>query len=214
MSEAAHAAEGGPAVILASSSPRRLELLERLGLDPAVHPSDVEERWHPCERVEQYVARVAAEKAAAVGDALRGGPGAIGGADAIVLGADTEVVLEGAPLGKPRDAEHARVMLRSLSGRTHQVISAVSLLLASGDSVGLLDSAEVTFADLSEGLLEWYVATGEPRGKAGAYALQGRGAALVERLDGDPTTVIGLPLRPTAELLSSVGVQLWDRPSS
>jgi septum formation protein len=199
----------GPLVVLASSSPRRRELLERLGLRPLVQPSDVEERWHPCEPVERYVARVAREKAVAVRASQRGVAGAAEEAGVVVLGADTEVVLDGEPLGKPVDLEHARWMLHSLSGRSHRVLSAVELLTPSGDDLHLLDVAEVTFAHLGDERIEWYLRTGEPLGKAGGYALQGRGAALVERLDGDPSTVIGLPLRATAELLVRAGVRLW-----
>jgi septum formation protein len=91
------------------------------------------------------------------------------------------------------------------------VLSAVTVLTTSGSALHLLDAASVTFAPLPEELVEWYVASGEPRGKAGGYALQGRGAALIERLEGDPTTVIGLPLRRTAELLERAGVTLWRR---
>jgi septum formation protein len=198
-------------VVLASSSPRRRELLGRLGLDPIVQASEVEERWHPAEPAARYVARLAQEKALAVRDARRARPNADPGGEMVVLGADTEVVLDGAPLGKPCGADHARSMLRSLAGRSHEVLSAVAVLTPSGEVLHLLDAASVTFAPLPEELLEWYVASGEPLGKAGGYALQGRGSALIERLEGDPTTVIGLPLRRTAELLERAGVALWRR---
>lgn len=211
MSDPSAAPGPGAPVVLASSSPRRRELLERLGLRPLVHPSEVEERWHPCEPVERYVARVASEKAVAVRAAFRGGPGAPEVAGMVVLAADTEVVLDGEPLGKPVDVEHARWMLCNLSGRPHQVLSAVTVLTPAGDDLHMLEAAEVTFAHLGAELIEWYLATGEPRGKAGGYALQGRGAVLVERLEGDPTTVVGLPLRATAELLVAAGVRLWGK---
>jgi septum formation protein len=198
-------------VVLASSSPRRRELLGRLGLEPVVQASEIDERWHPSEPADRYVARLAEEKAVAVQEARRAGPHAPADGEVVVLGADTEVVLDGEPLGKPCDAEHARSMLRSLAGRSHQVLSAVTVLTTSGSALHLLDAASVTFAPLPEELVEWYVASGEPRGKAGGYALQGRGAALIERLEGDPTTVIGLPLRRTAELLERAGVTLWRR---
>jgi septum formation protein len=146
-----------------------------------------------------------------VQEARRAGLHAPAESEVVVLGADTEVVLDGEPLGKPCDAENARSMLRSLAGRSHQVLSAVTVLTSSGGVLRLLDAASVTFAPLSEELVEWYVASGEPRGKAGGYALQGRGSALIERLEGDPTTVIGLPLRRTAELLERAGVTLWSR---
>jgi septum formation protein len=198
-------------VVLASSSPRRRELLGRLGLEPVVQASEIDERWHPSEPADRYVARLAEEKAVAVQEARRAGPHVPAEGEVVVLGADTEVVLDGEPLGKPCDAEHARSMLRSLAGRSHQVLSAVTVLTTSGSTLHLLDAASVTFAPLPEELVEWYVASGEPRGKAGGYALQGRGAALIERLEGDPTTVIGLPLRRTAELLERAGVTLWRR---
>ena len=206
-----------PRLVLASGSPRRLELLSRLGLHPEVHTSQVIERWHPAEPVGDYVRRLAAEKAGAVAAKLPAGPRSgsgttPSGASVLVVAADTAVVLDGEPLGKPVDSEHARWMLARLSGRTHQVMTAVAVVAAgyrpsaSGASPSVLsDLAEVTFPPLSPELIEWYVSTREPRGKAGGYAIQGAGAVLVERVDGDPTTVIGLPLRRTAELLCASG---------
>lgn len=194
-----------PRVVLASGSPRRVELLGRLGIHPAVCPSGVEERWHPSEPAEDFVRRVAAEKADAV-HRVRLASGARG--EEVVLGADTAVVLDGEPLGKPADAEQARWMLGLLSGRTHRVLTAVTVLSPLG-AVHVLETALVSFAPLVEARLEWYLSTGESIGKAGAYALQGAGAALVERVEGDPTTVIGLPLHRTAELLVAAGAAPW-----
>jgi septum formation protein len=191
-------------LVLASASPRRLELIARLGLCPEVVPCDVDESWHPVERAQDYVARVALDKAVA-GSAARPG--------AVVLAADTAVVLDGEPLGKPIDDDDARRMLRRLAGRSHTVITAVAVC-APGGGPGpecRSASARVRFAPFGEADVEWYVGTGEPTGKAGAYALQGAGAVLVERVEGDPTTVIGLPLRLAAEMLRRAGIDVPGR---
>jgi len=187
------------ALVLASASPRRAELLGRLGLRPEVVAAEVDERWHPSEPAEHYVARVAAEK---VGAVARARP------DAVVIGADTAVILDGEPLGKPVDDDHARSMLRRLSGRTHIVLTAVAVARPGGGDAPSVaeDEAVVTMAGLTDAVIEWYVATGEPRDKAGGYALQGAGAVLVQRVEGDPTTVVGLPLRATALLLRAAGL--------
>lgn len=199
-----------PVVLLASRSPRRRELLERLGLRLLVQPGYVEERWHPSEPAECYVGRVAAEKAEAAAASITGSPDRRGH---VVLGADTAVVLDGEPLGKPEDAEHARWMLSLLSGRSHLVMTAVTVLAPDLAPLHVLEKARVTFAELPADRIDWYVATGEPRNKAGGYAIQGAGAVLVEGIEGDPTTVIGLPLRTTASLLESCGVHLARPPA-
>jgi septum formation protein len=126
----------------------------------------------------------------------------------VVLGADTAVVLDGRPLGKPADAVDAAHMLRSLSGRAHVVVTAVVVVGSDGEVRSTASSATVTMAELSDEEISAYVDTGEPLDKAGAYAIQGIGAVLVERLDGDPTTVIGLPLRPTRDLLRAAGADV------
>jgi septum formation protein len=188
---------GPPALVLASASPRRAELLGRVGLSPVVAPADVDESVLPGESADEYVVRVAADKAHAV---ARTHPGAV------VLAADTAVVLDGVPLGKPVDPADALAMLGRLAGRTHEVLSAVVVVDPDGIEHTTLARALVTMAPSTPDELEWYVASGEPLDKAGAYGVQGLGAALVDRVEGDPTTVIGLPLRPALELLRTAGV--------
>lgn len=184
---------------LASQSPRRRELLTQLGIDFRVVEVDVPELRAAQESPREYVNRVARDKARAGLAALAGAAGAV------VLGADTEVVLDDAVFGKPRDAHDAAAMLRRLSGRTHAVISAVWLVDARRERSACCVS-NVRFAELDEAAIEAYVATGESFGKAGAYAIQGRGAALVEHLAGSYSGVMGLPLFETARLLREVAI--------
>jgi len=184
---------------LASQSPRRAELLTRLGLDFGRIDLDVPEQRQPSETPADYVRRVAREKALA-------GLQKLGAPDgAAVLGADTEVVLGDEVFGKPRDEADAAAMLRRLSGKTHQVVSAVSLVGAARE-VHTLSVTQVTFAALSDAEIADYVATGEAMGKAGAYGIQGRAEVFVERLDGSFSGVMGLPLHETAKLLREFGV--------
>jgi septum formation protein len=191
---------------LASQSPRRRELLQLLGVDYLALDIDVPETRAAGESPEDYVSRVAYDKAR---EGLGSLPRAAG---AIVLGSDTEVVLDGEVFGKPADAAQAATMLRRLSGRTHAVISAVWGVSAAQTRHELCVS-RVRFAPLDEATIATYVATGEPFGKAGAYAIQGRGAALVEHLDGSYSGVMGLPLFETARLLHGFGVLPGDRGS-
>lgn len=184
---------------LASQSPRRRELLEQLGVAYAVLDVDVPEIRLAGETPEDYVSRVAQAKARAGLATLGDEP------EAIVLGADTEVVLDGDVFGKPADADDAAAMLRRLSGRTHAVISAVWAVSMAHTQHALCTST-VRFAPLNAPTIAAYVATGEPFGKAGAYAIQGRGAALIEHLDGSYSGVMGLPLFETARLLRAFGV--------
>ncbi|HET6913678.1 MAG TPA: Maf family nucleotide pyrophosphatase [Rhodanobacteraceae bacterium] len=185
---------------LASQSPRRRQLLEQLGVAFQLVHVEVPEVRRPGERAGDYVDRVASEKALAGLAAVR---------DrhewAIVLGADTEVVLSERVFGKPRDQDDARAMLRELSGHAHRVISTVWCVDAacreSATSV-----SEVRFAELSGTEIEEYVVTGEPFGKAGAYAIQGRAAAFIAHLSGSYSGVMGLPLHETARLLRAFGV--------
>ena len=179
---------------LASQSPRRRELLTQLGVDFRVVDVDVPELRAAGESPREYVNRVARDKARAGLAALAGA------ADAVVLGADTEVVLDDEVFGKPRDAQDAAAMLRRLSGRTHAVVSAVWLVDAQGER-NACSVSRVRFAELDDAAIEAYVATGEPFGKAGAYAIQGRGATLIEHLEGSYSGVMGLPLFETAQLL-------------
>ncbi len=184
---------------LASQSPRRRDLLSQLGLPFEVVCVDVPEHRGAGESSLDYVSRVAREKADAGLRAVAAVPGAL------VLGADTEVVLDGEVFGKPRDAADAVAMLRRLSGRTHEVISSVSLL--STGHVGQVHVVtEVTFDTLDDALIAAYVASGEPHGKAGAYAIQGGAALFVSRLAGSHSAVVGLPLQQTAALLREAGL--------
>lgn len=183
---------------LASQSPRRRALLGRLGLPFGVLDIDVPEVRAPGEPAEDYVRRVAREKAGAGLLEVVAVPGAL------VLGGDTEVVLEDEVFGKPRDAADAAAMLRRLSGRTHRVLSAVALVSA-GREAQALSVSEVTFADLDEAAIDGYVASGEPLGRAGAYAIQGGAEVFVSRLSGSYSGVMGLPLYETARLLREFG---------
>ena len=187
---------------LASQSPRRRDLLARLGLPFGRVDVDVPEVQIPGESAADYVLRVAADKAQAGLQALAesGEPG-----DAVVLGADTEVVLDGVVFGKPRDAADAIRMLQALSGRTHQVISAV-VLVGGGRRSHAVVVTDVEFDTLDEATIAAYVASGEPHGKAGAYAIQGGAELFVTRMAGSHSGVIGLPLQQTAALLRSFGL--------
>jgi septum formation protein len=184
---------------LASQSPRRRQLLEQLGLSFGVLDVDVPEQRAPDEPAADYVSRVAREKAGAGLIKVLGSPGAV------VLGADTEVVLDGQVFGKPSSAVDAAVMLRWLSGRTHQVISVVWLVSAAREAHAVSVS-EVRFGALSDEQIQAYVASREPMGKAGGYAIQGRGGAFIEHLAGSYSGVMGLPLYETARLLRDFGV--------
>ena len=182
-------------LILASASPRRRELLTQAGFNFRVHPAHIPEDLLAGEDPIAYVTRLAREKARAVYDQLAAAEPRIA-----VLGADTTVTLDNHVLGKPEDASDAERMLRLLSGRTHRVITGVSLVSA----VGVETAAEVTavqFLTLSDAEIEAYVATGEPMDKAGAYAIQGRAARWIPRIEGCYFNVVGLPIALVATLL-------------
>src|SRR5438034_6206305 len=183
-------------IVLASGSPRRRQLLEMIGLEFRVVPPEVDESLGPAEQAEGYVTRLAREKATTVARRERG---------AVVLAADTTVVLRGTIFGKPANPEEAAEMLRQLEGRKHQVMTAVAVAL-DGRVEHALDVTDVTFRPLTDAQIAAYVATGEPLDKAGAYAIQGKGAALVEGIRGDFFGVMGLPLRLALELLERFGV--------
>jgi nucleoside triphosphate pyrophosphatase len=187
-------------IVLASGSPRRRELLTMLGLSFRVVVPAVDETRRPSELPDRYVVRIARDKALAVARAEPEGAGAV------VLAADTAVVLRAEEVfGKPRSPEEAAAMLQRLEGRTHQVMSAVAV--AQGKRVeDAIDITDVTLRTLTRETIADYVATGEPLDKAGAYAIQGRGAALVEGIRGDFFGVMGLPLRLALELLERFGM--------
>ena len=170
----------------------RSQLLAMLGIPALVAPADVQEIPLPRETPSAYARRLARDKARAV-------PGAY------VLGADTIVVLDDEILEKPRDADDALVMLQRLQGRWHEVITSVCLI-ANGETHEAQDRTAVEFRRLDEATLRAYIATGEPMDKAGAYGIQGYGAALIERVEGDFFGVIGLPLRLVVDLLARAGV--------
>ena len=187
-------------VVLASGSPRRLELVRRLGIEPVVRVADVDETPLSGEGPDETVARLARTKAHAVDH----------GADDLVIAADTEVVLRDGVLGKPADAEAAVTMLRSLSGRDHRVVTGVHV--RSGDrEASAVEETIVHVRDLADAEIDAYVATGEPFGKAGAYAIQGAGGMFVMRIEGSDTNVIGLPLATVVRLAGDVGVALLPR---
>lgn len=188
-------------LVLASQSPRRRQLLAQLGLAFRTEPADVDEDWHDGEDPVGYVERVAHAKAEAIVDRL-GRPGGVA-----ILAADTTVDLDGDILAKPVDDDDARRMLRAMSGRAHRVHTAV--VGWSGDeSRAATVTTEVTFARLTDDGIDWYLSVGEHHDKAGAYGMQGAGGALVERIDGSPSNVIGLPLAETVGVLRACGVRL------
>ena len=185
---------GTPRLVLASASPRRAQLLARLGLDPEIRPADIDERAGPDEEPRLLVRRLAAAKAAHVA-----GPDE----HEVILAADTVVVREERILGKPRDRAEAAAMLRALSGASHEVVTGVAVRRGPRARERTVVTS-VTFRELTEAEIAWYLATGEPDDKAGAYGLQGAGAVLVSRIEGSDTNVIGLPLAETVELLRAV----------
>ena len=186
-----------PKLHLASSSPRRSRILEQMGVEFTAAGVDIDERQHPDETADIMVVRLAVEKACAAAPE----PGTV------VLGADTAVVLDGEVFGKPADRADALRMLAMLSGRRHQVMTGVAVLAASmAESV--LSVTEVTFRKIAPDEALDYWQSGEPRGKAGAYAIQGLGGTFVESIAGSYTGVVGLPVFETAELLRSAGIEL------
>lgn len=188
-----------PSLILASASPRRLELLTRIGIDAEVIPCDLPEVRAADESPLAYSRRVAREKA------LAGWVAAGAQAQRVALGADTEVVLGDRVFGKPADPAAARAMLADLSGREHLVLSSVALRGGSIDEV-LTSSTRVRFAQLTPRQIEAYVASGESMGRAGAYAIQGIAGCFIEHIEGSYTGVMGLPLFETATLLRQAGL--------
>lgn len=186
-------------IILASASPRRMELLDQIKVTYRVHPVDLDETPLPDESPLDYVQRLAAEKSAACVAQL--------GDDLPVLAADTAVVLGDLIMGKPKDKADALAMLRQLSGKMHKVYSAVSLRgKEHGQAVSI---TEVTFRVLTEGEIAAYWHSGEPADKAGSYAIQGRGGVFVASIRGSFSGVVGLPLFETAELLSRQGIRTF-----
>ena len=195
-------------LILASASPRRAELLRSAGYTFDVVVADVDESIRPGEAPSIYVRRLAADKSMA---ALKGcarataieGAQALRPADVVVLGADTTVVVDGEILGKPGDDEEGRAMLRRLSGRTHQVLTGVSLRQGAYEA-GRVETTLVTFRALTDDDMAWYVGSGEGRDKAGGYAIQGLASRFVPAIAGSYSNVVGLPVSCVDELLRSL----------
>ena len=185
-------------VVLASGSPRRRELLEGIGVQFSVRSPDVDESLVPGEAPQDYVLRVAMDKAAV---------GALGSPGAVVIAADTTVAVDGQILAKPIDADDARRMLNLLIGRAHQVHTAV-VVRRGEQSWSEVVTTVVEMDAVSSEWIEWYVSTGEPMDKAGGYAVQGLGAVLVTAVRGSMTNVIGLPVTQTCSLLSAAGIDL------
>ena len=190
-------------VYLASGSPRRRELLQQIGVQFRLIGTELDETPLPGETPPAYVSRLAAAKAEAGWRRSRDP------ADAPVLAADTAVVLDGRILGKPKDKKDAEDMLRQLSGRTHQVLTAVAVRSAGGNEIRVSRSL-VTFRSIESEEAAAYWNSGEPRDKAGAYAIQGYAAVFIADLKGSYSGVMGLPLFETAELLKSAGVPNWQ----
>jgi septum formation protein len=197
-------------VYLASSSPRRRELLQQIGVQFRIIGTDLDETPLQGETPPAYVSRLAAAKAEAGWQRSRD-PADANSADAPVLAADTAVVLDGRILGKPKDKNDAEDMLRQLSGCTHQVLTAVAVRSAGGNEVRVSRSL-VTFRSIEPAEAAAYWNSGEPRDKAGAYAIQGYAAVFIADLKGSYSGVMGLPLFETAELLKSAGVPNWQAP--
>jgi len=196
---------GTASLVLASASPRRVELMRAAGMHVDVRPADVDESRAEGEPPEVYVRRLAFAKADAI---------ARGGETRAVLGADTIVVIDGQLLGKPKDVTDARRMLGTLSGRTHVVLTGVTVIgpLAT-DAAGKsrpwltrVSATTVEFGVLTPGDLEWYLASGEAMGKAGAYAIQGLASRFVNRIDGSYANVVGLPVADVHDMCRALGI--------
>ncbi len=184
-------------LILASASPRRAEILAAVGWEFKAIAANIDESLEPDEAAEVYVRRLARTKAETVAQRFP---------DRMVLGADTTVVIAGEILGQPEDDEDARRMLRLLSGQWHEVVTGVALVRA-GSAQVLIDheTTRVLFAEMSAEEIDWYVSTGEPKGKAGAYGIQGKAALFIKGIQGDYFNVVGLPVRLVFELLGRIG---------
>lgn len=190
----------GRKIVLASASPRRLAILRQLGIEPLVYAVDVEE-YH------QTTAKMDGEALVAANAAAKARAAALAFDDAIIIGADTMVMLCDLPFGKPADELEAKAMLLALSGTVHQVYSGICLMdTKSGKTAGGADICQVAFQHLAEEEIDAYIKTGEPMDKAGAYGIQGQGALLVRKIEGDYNTVVGLPvalLRQLARVLNT-----------
>lgn len=187
-------------IVLASNSPRRLMLLRQIGIEPVVVPSHVPEYSKEGESPEDTALRLATEKAREVARQFKEG---------FVIGADTVVVIDGEQLGKPKDINDARRMLRLLSGRSHVVVTGLAVINSKSSEQKLtLVKTKVTFKPLSEEDIDAYISTGDPMDKAGAYGIQGRAAAFIEGIEGCYSNVVGLPLSEMMDILKALGVRI------
>ena len=187
-------------LILASASPRRAELLRSAGYDFETVVVDIDERVHPGEAPEDYVRRLAMEKSARAVDHV----GVAVSRSSITLAADTAVVVNGAVLGKPLQDDEVRRMLQLLSGREHRVLTGISLRSGLSE-LGGVESTVVWFDPLSRADIDWYVASGEGRDKAGGYAIQGLASRFIPRIDGSYSNVVGLPVHRVGQLITEMG---------
>lgn len=188
--------------ILASQSPRRAELLRQLGLNFDIMPSNIDESVIPKVKPVAYVKKLASLKAKAVAKQVKEG---------IIISADTMVVLDGKLIGKPKDIADASATIRQLNGKVHLVVSAVCIMdIPTGKTKTTVTTTKVKFRELSEDLITWYIDTGEPLGKAGSYGIQGKGAILIEWINGDYSNVVGLPLVTFAKMLEDMGIKLGN----
>ena len=185
-------------IILASKSPRRAEILGAVGWEFEALPANIDETRRESENAVSYVKRLAQTKAETVANRISG--------DAIVLGADTVVVIGDQILGQPRDDADARRMLKLLSGKWHEVVTGIALMRTARTPRVVIDheTTRVRFSEMSADEIDWYVSTGEPIDKAGAYAIQGSGAIFIEKIEGDYFNIVGLPVRLLYELMSDI----------
>lgn len=182
-------------LVLASSSPRRTELLNRAGWPHEVMVAGIDESVKPQEQPAAYVQRLARSKVEAVAQRLEKG---------IVLGADTTVVIADQILGQPVDEADAKRMLDLLSGKWHDVLTGVAVVRVGGESRVAHETTRVRFAEISDREIDWYIASGEPFGKAGAYAIQGKASLFIEEIEGDYFNIMGLPIRLVYELAAGI----------
>lgn len=189
-------------IFLASASPRRAALLKQIGVHFQAVPVDIDERWLPNESLQEYVTRLAAEKARAAQKNLPH--------DSVILAADTAGACDNTPLVKPVDEDAAVTMLMAMSGRSHTVSTAISICCGERIETSVINT-EVVFRQISTQEARRYWATGEPADKAGSYAIQGLGAIFVERIEGSYSAVVGLPLYETAAMLERFGVHGWHQ---
>ena len=182
-------------LVLASGSPRRAEILERAGWPHEIIVAGIDETLFPNEEAAAYVQRLARSKAEAVASRLEQG---------LVLGADTTVVVANQILGQPLDKADARRMLSLLNAKWHEVLTGVAMVRVGGETRVAYETTRVRFAEMSEREIDWYIATGEPFGKAGAYGIQGKASLFIEEIEGDYFNIMGLPIRLVYELATDL----------